>query len=188
MTPPTSETILQQQEANMDSPARHSVPLQELTDEAFAPYGDIIKPRKSGEQGDRNYAYRPGQEETHVDLTITNGEPLLRIMHQFKRGLIFTILARHRRVSQCLGALQGKEWFIAVAAPTDFADDAHPRLDQVTAFRIPGDRIIKLHVGIWHAGPHFIHDECMFLSLENTDTNTSDFQYMPLPMECRIED
>jgi ureidoglycolate hydrolase len=171
----------------MDSLTYHSVPAQELTDEAFAPYGDIIKPRKSGEQGDRAHAYRPGEEKTHVDLVVTNGEPLLRIMHQFKRGLIFTKLARHRRVSQCLGSLQGKEWFIAVAAPTDFADDALPRLDQITAFRIPGDRIIKLHVGAWHAGPHFVHDECMFLNLENIDTNTRDFQLITLPTACRIE-
>lgn len=172
----------------MNSLTCHPVPAQELTDEAFAPYGDIIKPRKSGEQGDRAYAYRPGEEETHVDLVVTNGEPLLRIMHQFKRGLIFNKFARHRRVSQCLGSLQGKEWFIAVAAPTDFADDALLRLDQITAFRIPGDRIIKLHVGTWHAGPHFVHDECMFLSLENIDTNTRDFQLITLPTACRIED
>jgi ureidoglycolate hydrolase len=183
----SDKTNLQQQWASMGSPARHSVRAQELTDEAFAPYGDIIKPRKSGAQGDRAYAYRPGEEQTHVDLVMTNGEPCLRIMHQFKRGLTFTLLARHRRVSQCLGSLQGKEWFLAVAAPTDFADDAHPRLDQVTAFRIPGDRIIKLHVGTWHAGPHFVHDECLFVNLENTDTNTRDFQSISLPTECHIE-
>ena len=50
------------------SSTRFDVPAQELADEAFAPYGDIIKPRKSGAQGDRAYAYRPGQEENHVDL------------------------------------------------------------------------------------------------------------------------
>ncbi len=59
--------------------------------------------------------------------------------------------------------------------------------DRITAFRIPGDRIIKLHVGTWHAGPHFVHDECMFLNLENEDTNTRDFQDVKLPQECRIE-
>jgi ureidoglycolate hydrolase len=172
----------------MDAPVRHSVPSQALTEAAFAPYGDIIQPRRSGKQFDRSLTYRPDAEETHVRLVMTNGEPCLRIMHQFKRGLVFTHLARHRRVSQCLGSLQGKEWFMAVAAPTDFADDAHPRLDQVTAFRIPGDRIIKLHVGTWHAGPHFTHDECMFLNLENEDTNMRDFQDVRLPQECRIED
>lgn len=172
----------------MDLPTRRSVPAQDLTDEAFAPYGDIIKPRKSGDQGDRAYAYRPGQEANHVTLTITNGEPMMRIMHQFKRGLVFNKIARHLRVSQCLGSLQGKEWFIAVAPPTDFAEEAHPRLDLITAFRIPGDRIVKLHVGTWHAGPQFVHDECMFMSLENTDTNTADFHIVSLPAECRIED
>lgn len=172
----------------MDVSVRRLVPAQELTDEAFAPYGQIIKPRKSGDQGDRAYKYRAGEEPTHVDLVLTNGEPMLRIMHQFKRGLIFTKLARHQRVSQCLGALQGKEWFIAVAEPTDATDDVHPRLDQLTAFRIPGDRIIKIHVGTWHAGPHFVHDEAMFMSLENVDTNTLDFDLITLPTECRIQD
>lgn len=166
---------------------RHSVPAQELTDEAFAPYGDIIKPRRSGDQGDRAYAYRPGEEENHVDLVVTNGEPMLRIMHQFKRGLMFTKIARHQRVSQCLGSLQGKEWFIAVVAGTGSGEGAQPRLDQLVAFRIPGDRIIKLHVGTWHAGPYFVHDECMFLSLENIDTNTCDFDLVQLPAECHIE-
>jgi ureidoglycolate hydrolase len=172
----------------MDAALRHSVPAQALTEGAFAPFGEIIKPRKGGKQFDRGYAYDPAAEATHVKLTMKNGEPCLRIMQIPHRGLIFTHLARHRRVSQCLGSLQGKEWFMAVAAPTDFADDAHPQLRDVTAFRIPGDRIIKLHVGTWHAGPHFVHDECLFVNLENEDTNTGDFQDVKLARECRIED
>lgn len=170
----------------MENMTYHSVPARELTDEAFAPYGDIIKPRKGGEQFDRGYAYDPAREETYVKLTM-GAEPMLRIMHLPMRGLIFTKLARHRKVSQCLGALQGKDWFIAVAAPTDFADEAHPQLADVAAFRIPGDRIVKLHVGTWHAGPHFTHDECLFLNLEQADTNIHDFQDVPLPRPCRIE-
>jgi ureidoglycolate hydrolase len=172
----------------MDAPVRYAVRTRELTDEAFAPYGDIIKPRASGKQFDRSSPYEPSKEETHVKLVVTNGVPTLRIMQQRLRGLVFTHMARHRRVSQCLGSLQGKEWFMAVAAPTDFADSAHPKLEDITAFRIPGDRIIKLHVGTWHAGPHFTHEECLFLNLENEDTNTKDFQDFKLPQECRIED
>jgi ureidoglycolate hydrolase len=99
---------------------------------------------------------------------------------------MFSKMARHRKVSQCLGSLQGKEWFMAVAAPT--SNDASPQLGDITAFRIPGDRIIKLHVGTWHAGPYFKHEECLFLNLENEDTNTRDFQEMSLPQSCQIED
>ena len=171
----------------MDVALCHSVRAQTLTDETFAPYGDIIKPRRGGKQFDRAYAYDPAAEATHVRLVMTNGEPCLRIMQIPHRGLIFSKIARHRRVSQCLGSLQGKEWYMAVAAPTDFADDAHPRLEDITAFRIPGDRIIKLHVGTWHAGPHFTHHECLFVNLENEDTNTRDFQDIALARECRIE-
>ena len=167
----------------MDSPAQRSIRAQDLTDEAFAPYGDIIKPRISGEQFDRAYSYDPSKENTHVKLIMTNGEPTLRIMHQRLRGLTFSKMARHRRVSQCLGSLQGR--FMAVAAPTN--NDSQPRLEDIAAFLIPGDRIIKLHVGTWHAGPHFRHEECLFLNLENEDTNTRDFQEMTLPQVCQIE-
>ena len=34
---------------------------QDLKDEAFAPYGDIIKPRMSGEQFDRTHSYDPSK-------------------------------------------------------------------------------------------------------------------------------
>jgi ureidoglycolate hydrolase len=170
----------------MDSAVRYPIRAQDLTDEAFAPFGNIIKPRMGGEQFDRAYSYDPSKEHTHVKLVMTNGEPALRIMHLRLRGLTFSKMARHRRVSQCLGSLQGKEWFMAVAAPTN--NDSQPRLEDITAFRIPGDRIIKLHVGTWHAGPHFTHEECLFLNLENEDTNTRDFQEVALPQVGQIED
>ena len=169
----------------MDARAPFSVPAQDLTEQAFAPYGDVIKPRLSGEQFDRSNSYDPTNENTHVKLVMTNGIPTLRIMHQRLRGLTFSKMARHLRVSQCLGSLQGKEWYLAVAAPTK--DNLLPRLEDITAFRIPGDRIIKLHVGTWHAGPHFEHEECLFLNLENEDTNTRDFQDAVLPQQCSIE-
>jgi len=172
----------------MDDRPHHTVAALPLTDAAFAPFGDIIKPRAGGQQFDRSFSYDPAAERTHVKLVMTNGEPCLRIMQIPHRGLVFSKIARHRRVSQCLGSLQGKEWFMAVAAPTDFAVDSGPRLEDIRAFRIPGDRIIKLHVGTWHAGPHFTHDECLFVNLENEDTNIRDFQDVTLPVSCRIQD
>ena len=94
-------------------------------------------------------------------------------------------IARHRRVTQCLGSLGGKEWLIGVAPPGDLGDDARPRVEDITAFRVPGDRLIKLHVATWHAGPHFVHDECLFVNLENLDTNRRDFHAVPLSVECQ---
>jgi len=154
---------------------------QELTSEAFRPFGEVIEPRRTGEQFDRSSPYAAGPEHRYIPLVLTNGEPVLRIMHQRLRGLKFGKMARHMRVSQCLGAIGGKDWYLGVAAP---GDSVAP--DEVSAFHIPGDRIVKLHVGTWHAGPHFTHEEAMFLNLENTDTNSRDFGEVILPEDFVI--
>ena len=154
---------------------------QELTPEAFHPFGEIIEPRRTGEQFDRSNPYAAHAEYGYVPLVLTNGTPVLRIMHQRLRGLKFGKMARHMRVSQCLGAIGGTEWYLGVAAPGETVT-----LDRIAAFHIPGDRIVKLHVGTWHAGPHFAQEEAMFLNLENTDTNSRDFGEATLPEDCII--
>ena len=158
--------------------------IRELTEEAFAPYGQVIAPLRTGGQGAGTHD-DPETAPGEANLVLTNGVPRLWIMHLPHVGLGFHRIARHRRVTQCLGSLGGKEWLIGVAPPGDLGDDARPRLEDIVAFRIPGDRIVKLHVATWHAGPHFVHDECQFLNLENLDTNRRDFHAVPLPAECR---
>jgi len=66
--------------------------------------------------------------------------------------------------------------------------DARPRVEDIVAFRITGDRIVKLHVATWHAGPHFLCDECRFFNLENPDTERCDFHVVPLPAEMPLPD
>jgi ureidoglycolate hydrolase len=166
--------------------SEHTVRAQELDEEAFRPYGEIIRPRLGGGSQFDSIPYDPEMSASEAKLVLTHGQPRLWIMQLKNRGLRFTKLARHRRVSQCLGALHGKDWFMAVAAPQELSDDAHPRLQDVAAFRIPGDCVIKLHVATWHAGPHFSHDECMFFNLENMDTNKRDFHSVDLAVPCHI--
>jgi hypothetical protein len=72
-----------------------------------------------------------------------------------------------------------------VSAAVDLAVCERPCVEDIAAFRVPGDRLIKLHVATWHAGPHFVHDECLFFNLENLDTNRRDFHAVPLEVECR---
>jgi ureidoglycolate hydrolase len=152
------------------------LPAQNLEPKAFAPYGEIIRRRASS------------VETVLEDPKLTlNGTPRLWIMDLKKRGLVFADMARHRRVTQCLGSMLGKEWFIGVAPPNDLADGTRPELDRIAAFRIPGDCVIKLHVGTWHAGPHFVHEECLFFNLENIDTNERDFDTSELPNEYQIQ-
>jgi ureidoglycolate hydrolase len=169
----------------MNNRPTHDIRAKALDADAFAPYGEIIRPRGTSGQFE-NHPYDPETSLEEPKLVLTNGIPRLWIMELKGRGLVFTSMARHRRVSQCLGALGGKEWFIAVAPPNDPAEGTKPELDKIAAFRIPGDRIIKLHVATWHAGPHFVHEACLFLNLENLDTNKRDFDSAKLPGDFRI--
>ncbi len=134
---------------------------QLLTPEAFQPFGQVIFATEDGKVYD--------QEDAHLQLQ--NGTPRFYIMRLSQRAMKFDRITRHRHCTQCLGSLEGKEWFMAVARPGEVAD-----LDweDIHAFRIPGNCFIKLHVGTWHAGPYFEPDSVDFYSLELSDTNIVD--------------
>jgi ureidoglycolate hydrolase len=157
-----------------------ALPIEALLPERFAAFGQVIQPRRVGGQFVR-HDYNPATNPDEAQLVLGQGAtPRLWLMHLGGPLLGFTTMARHMRVSQCLGALGGQEWLLAVAAP-----GATPAPGDVVAFRIPGDVVIKLHPGTWHAGPHFTTDECMFFNLENMDTNKADFEPADLGVELR---
>src|SRR3954454_22706851 len=122
----------------------HMLEIRELTAEAFAPYGQVIAPLRTGGQGAESN-YDPETSAREAKLVLSNGEPRLWLMHLPHVGLGFSRIARHRHVTQSLGSLGGKEWLIGVAPPGDLGDDARPRVEDIVAFRIPADRLIKLH-------------------------------------------
>ncbi len=132
-----------------------------ITQDAFRPFGQLIQASSDG----KNYDAEDAQ------LQLQNGIPRFYIMRLEKRGRCFDRITRHVQCTQCLGSLEGKEWLIAVAPPSN---QAQPNLDDITAFRIPGNCFIKLEVGTWHAGPYFEADGIDFYNLELSDTNVSD--------------
>jgi ureidoglycolate hydrolase len=149
-----------------DFPIR-DLPARPITREAFAPFGDLIAPSDDGAPfGPRDAA-----------LDLTRGTPRLYIMRLPRRGLVFQQITRHRNVTQCLAALGGKSWLMAVAPPKGVEEpQAEPALADIAAFVIPGTVAIKLNRGTWHAGPFFGDHEVSFLNLELSDTNETDHQ------------
>src|SRR5258706_6408145 len=111
--------------------------IRELTAEAFAPSGQIVAPLRTGGQGAET-GYDPEASASEAKLVLGNGEPRLWIMHLPHVGLGFARIARHRRGTQILGSLGGKERLICVAPPGEFADDARPRLEDILS--VPGAR------------------------------------------------
>lgn len=133
----------------------------EITPELFKPFGQVISATEDGQ------TY--GAEDAQLQLQ--HGTPRFYIMRLSDRGLKFHKITRHQQCTQCLGALEGKDWFMGVAPPSDAVQ---PDWEAIQIFRIPGNCFIKLNVGTWHAGPYFTHASVDFYNLELSDTNIVD--------------
>ena len=139
----------------------------------FRPYGQVIFASQDGKSYDTNDA----------QLVLHNGTPRFYIMRLHQLGRRFGKITRHCRCTQCLGSLEGKEWFLAVAPPSP---SNRPNLSDIAAFRIPGNCFIKLAVGTWHAGPHFDGPFVDFYNLELSDTNINDHETWDLRANANV--
>ncbi|BAY29482.1 hypothetical protein NIES2107_13250 [Nostoc carneum NIES-2107] len=133
-----------------------------ITPENFRRYGQVIFASADGKVFDTEDA----------QLNLQNGTPRFYIMRLHRKGRRFHKITRHVQCTQCLGSLEGKDWLIAVCPPHN--DVNEPALEEIAAFRIPGNCFIKLEVGTWHAGPYFDHEFVDFYNLELSDTNAID--------------
>ena len=141
----------------------HQLQAPWITPDAFRPFGQVIAATTDGK------AFDPEDAQ----LSLDRGTPRFYIMQLRGRGRQFSKITRHQQCTQCLGSLEGKDWLLAVAAPSS-ADC--PDVGAIAAFRIPGNCFVKLEQGTWHAGPYFDHDIVDFYNLELADTNITDHQ------------
>ena len=133
-----------------------------ISPENFCRYGQVISPSQDGNR----FCVEDAQ------LVLDKGTPRFYIMQLHRRGYKFHTITRHMQCTQCLGSLEGKDWLMAVCPPNDDMDE--PSLEDIAAFRIPGNCFIKLEAGTWHAGPYFEHEVVDFYNLELSDTNVVD--------------
>jgi ureidoglycolate hydrolase len=139
--------------------------VQPITAQAFAPFGTYIEVAEDGK------LFGPDEAQ----LVLDRGTPRFYIMRLHRRPAGFKHITRHLNVTQCLAAVGGKDWLIAVAPPNDPDDpDALPDPAAIRAFRVPGNAAIELHRSTWHAGPFFDDPTMDFFNLELADTNQVD--------------
>ena len=81
-----------------------SLPLVDITLDNFKPYGQLITPSEDGKVYD----------EIDAQLNLKNGIPRFYIMRLTERGRCFNRITRHEQCTQCLGSLEGKEWFLEI--------------------------------------------------------------------------
>ncbi|MEL7352654.1 MAG: ureidoglycolate lyase [Cyanobacteria bacterium P01_A01_bin.116] len=138
-----------------------SIQAQPITAEAFRPFGQVIVPQPD------DTPFNPQDAQ----LALHNGTPRFYIMQLHQRGRQFHTITKHGACTQCLGSLEGKDWFLGVAPPSE---RDQPPLEDIQVFHIPGSCFVKLEVGTWHAGPYFDADTVNFYNLELSDTNVVD--------------
>jgi ureidoglycolate lyase len=149
------------------------LPVLPLTPEAFAPFGQVIGPSADGKPYDK--------EDAQLDLS--RGTPRFYMMTLQRADRTFRQITRHLSVTQCLAAMGGKPWLIAVAPPNDPDDETRmPDPKEIKAFLVPGNLAIKLHRSAWHAGPFTSDEPVDFMNLELSDTNRVDH------FTCRLDE
>jgi ureidoglycolate lyase len=123
----------------------HEVNIEPLTDEAFAPFGQIISAK------DRAPDFHTASGTRGWAVDFQSGTPLLMLLHTPFRGLSFTKLERHFNVTQTFLPMGGSPAVVAVA-PADSGDGARgPAPSDVRAFLLDGTKGYALGRRVWHS-------------------------------------
>jgi len=123
----------------------HPVKIESLTDEAFAPFGQLISPK------DRAPDFETASGTRGWAVDFHSGRPLIMLLRTPYQGLRFTKLERHFNVTQTFLPLGGSQAAVAVA-PADRGNGyTAPSPSDVRAFLLDGRTGYVLRRGVWHS-------------------------------------
>jgi ureidoglycolate hydrolase len=133
--------------------------VQEMTREAFAPFGVLIDSRGS------------------VEIDLGEGKPSLTGATSERRPFRFDFMARHRRTMQVFSPLASSRSVIAVAPPND--GDA-PDVERIVAFLVDGRLPYAYHRGTWHTPPFSVSEWASYLVVDRAGTLDDDWELVDL--------
>lgn len=121
-----------------------TLPIEPLTRERFAPFGDVIET-----EGREHFLINNGSTRRyHALATVeTDDKAILSLFaaEALQMPLVIRMLERHPRGSQAFVPLLGHPFLIVVAPAGDRPDPA-----QVRAFASNGRQGVNYHRGVWH--------------------------------------
>jgi len=126
----------------------HELPIEPLTDEAFAPFGQIISTKDRAP----DFRTESGTEGWAVDFR--SGRPLVMVLRTQYQGLRFSKLERHFELTQTFLPLGGAPAAVAVAPPSSDRSVV-PDPTEVRAFLLDGTKGYALAPGTWHSLDRF---------------------------------
>ena len=141
------------------------LPVERLTREGFAPFGDVI----AADAGRRHFPINGGNTERYHDLASLdagpNGKLIVSIFRGQPRELPFavTMLERHPLGSQAFMPL-GARPYLVVVAPAGEA----PAPDALRAFLARPGQGINYAPGVWHHPLLALNETCDFLVIDRS--------------------
>lgn len=143
----------------------HELQAKPIDSQSFSDYGQIASWQNDG------VAY--GKQD--LQLNVCAGTPRLYMFRLQNKALQFDTITYHAKVTQCLVGIGQREWYMAVSRPPSSLSK-FPTAKEIEVFQIPSNLIVKLNVGVWHAGPLFEKDIAYmdFVNLELSNTNVED--------------
>jgi len=129
-------------------PTTRAVRIEPLTEDAFAPFGQII----SAKERPPDYRTESGTEGWAVEFS--SGRPLVMLLRTRYQGLRFSKLERHFNLTQTFLPLGGSPAVVAVAPPSPDRTAAPPP-SAVRAFLLDGTQGYALARGTWHSLDRF---------------------------------
>jgi ureidoglycolate hydrolase len=132
-----------------------SLPVREMSREAFAPFGVLIDSRGS------------------VEVDFGLGVPCLTGATSLPRPFTFEFMARHRHTMQVFSPLAGSRAIICVAPPNG---REAPDVDKVVAFHVAGMLPYAYHRGTWHTPPFATGEWYSYLVVDRSGTLDDDYE------------
>lgn len=124
------------------------LPIEPLTEENFAPFGQLL-----GERKDKPHYQSATARTWDVKFEIEGKVELEYATFAFKPVLEFTRIERHYNVTQAFFPLGNDASVTVFGAPTDPDDrDAWPKPESLKALFIDGTQGIMMWKGTWHSG------------------------------------
>lgn len=133
-----------------------TVVAENLTVEAFAPFGDVIGP----DGRDRLPINLYGGTIDVYPIAVEADEPFEFLVNTLRyRELRVINLETHKGMTQAFMPLDGKPFIQVVAAADARLESEVPAIDEVRAFIVPGNRGVQINRHVWHEPPFPLQDE-----------------------------
>jgi ureidoglycolate lyase len=133
--------------------------VQQMTREAFAPFGVLIDNRGS------------------VEIDLGQGVPSLTGATSEWRPFRFDFMARHRLSMQVFSPLVSSRFVIAVAPPNN---RNAPDVESIRAFFVDGRLPYAYHRGTWHTPPFPTGEWASYLVVDRSGTLDDDWELVDL--------